>query len=142
MLLNELKNVESSGGTYAAVLPTPGTLALVQDWADKNKIVLDDNLHVTLLFSRKPLCITCSNDEYVATGVGFSKLGDALVLKLDCPAIVARHDQFIAQGGTHDFPEFIPHMTIQAKSELKPEDVPMMDFGLIFNNEYSEPLKF
>jgi len=140
MLLNELKNVESSG-TYAAVTPTPGTLALVRDWADKNNIILDDNLHVTLLFSRKPLCITCSKDEYVATGVGFSKLGDALVLKLDCPAIVARHDQFIAQGGTHDFPEFIPHMTIQAKSELEPEDVPAMDFGLIFSNEYSEPLK-
>lgn len=140
MLLKELKSVESSG-TYAAVLPTPGTLALIRDWADKNKIVIDDNLHVTLLFSRKPLRITCCKDEFVATGVGFAKLGDALVLKLNCPAIEARHKQFIAQGGTHDFPEFIPHMTIQAKSELKPEDVPMMDFGLIFSNEYSEPLK-
>ena len=140
MLLNEIKSIDPSG-TYAAVLPMPGTLALIQDWANKNKIVIDDNLHVTLLYSRKPLCITCCKDEFVATGVGFAKLGDALVLKLNCPAISARHEQFIAQGGTHDFPEFIPHMTIQAKSELNPEDVPMMDFGLIFGNEYCEPLQ-
>jgi hypothetical protein len=140
MLLSELKVAEPTG-TYAAVIPTDGTLALVQDWAAKNCIVLDDALHVTLLYSRKVVNVELCDSEYVATGVRFDKLGDALVLVLQCQALVDRHEQFMAQGGTHDFDEFILHMTIQTKTDLNPDEVPMMDFGLVFGREYTEPLR-
>lgn len=140
MLLSELKIAEPTG-TYVAVIPTDGCLALIRDWATKNCIVLDDALHVTLLYSRKVLNVELCDSEYIATGVRFDKLGDALVLVLKCQAMVDRHEQFMAQGGTHDFGEFILHMTIQTTSELRPEEVPMIDFGLVFGREYTEPLR-
>lgn len=136
MLLREIK----ATGTYAAVIPTESTLALLRAWADSNCIELDPNLHVTTLYSRKIVNVVPCEDEFVATGVGFDKFGDSLVLKLSCPALIARHEQLIGQGGTHDYESFVPHLTLQAKSSLKPEDVPAIDFGLIFHREYTEPL--
>lgn len=139
MLLHELKTPQVQG-TYVAVRPTDSTLALIRAWADQHRIVLDDDLHVTVLYSRKPVNVAPCSDEFVATGIGFDTFGDALVLKLNSDALHARHAQFIAQGGTHDYPSYSPHMTLQAKSNLKPADMPEVPFGFIFGNEYTEPL--
>ena len=141
MLLKEIM----ATGTYVAVLPTDSTLALLRAWADEQRIELDDHLHVTLLYSRKPVHVVPCTDEFVATGVSFDMFGDALVLKLNCPALDARHQELMDQGGTHDFPTFNPHITIQAKSkehlrsDRKIKDIPLPP-GLILNREYSEPL--
>jgi hypothetical protein len=136
MLLREI----IATGTYAAVIPTESTLALLRAWADSNCIELDSDLHVTTLYSRKIVNVVPCPDEFVASGVGFDKFGDSLVLKLSCPALVARHEQLIGQGGTHDYESFAPHLTIQAKSALNPDGVPPIEFGLIFHREYTEPL--
>lgn len=136
MLLRELK----ATGTYVAVLPTEATSALLRAWADEHKFELVDDLHVTLLYSRKVVNVVPCHDEFVATGVRLEVLGGDLVLMLDCPALKNRHDQLIAQGGTHDFPDYLIHVTLQKKTSLKPEDVQMPTFGLIFGREYNEPL--
>lgn len=109
MLLREI----IATGTYAAVVPTESTLALLRAWADSNCIELDSDLHVTTLYSRKIVNVVPCPDEFVAAGVGFDKFGDSLVLKLSCPALVARHEQLIGQGGTHDYESFAPHLTIR-----------------------------
>ena len=137
MLLSEI----TATGTYVAVVPTPGTQALLQDWATEHRIELDPDLHVTLLFSRVVLNVVPKTNEFVATGITFDRFGDALVLKLKCDAMERRHKELIAQGGTHDYPDYIPHLTIQSKSELQASDVKVPDFGLIFGCEYTEPLK-
>lgn len=136
MLLSEIMAM----GTYVAVVPTPSTMALLRAWADQQHLELDENLHVTLLYSRKVVHVVPKSDEFVATGVAFDKFGDALVLKLQGDSLVKRHDQLIALGGTHDYPDFNPHLTIQAKSTLNPQDVEVPDFGMIFWQEHTEPL--
>lgn len=139
MLLRELKTTGPTG-TYVAVLPTESTLALLQAWAAENKFELADDLHVTVLYSRTVMNVVPCQDEFVATGVNLEVLGGCLVLKLECPALMKRHEQLIAQGGTHDFPSYIPHMTLQKETSVNPKDVPMPMFGLILGHEYSEPL--
>ena len=136
MLLSEITT-----GTYVAVIPTPSTKALLQAWAAEQRIELDQDLHVTILFSRAALNVVPKTNEFVATGVAFDRFGDALVLKLKCDAMEQRHEELIAQGGTHDYPDYVPHLTIQFKSELKVTDVTVPDFGLVFWREYVEPLK-
>lgn len=128
-------------GTYVAVVPNESTLALLVDWAANAKVTLDPKLHCTLLFSRTPLEITVLPDEYACTPKGFTNLGDAIVLLLECPALEARHYQFIDQGGTHDFDGYVLHMTLIAKPEtIKIQDLPDVNFGLIFGKEYTEDL--
>lgn len=139
MLLRELKEPEATG-TYVAVLPTPSTVALLRAWADKNKFALVDDLHVTVLYSRKVVNVLPSRDEFVATGDRLEVLGGALVLLLNCPSLQARHAELVAQGGTHDFPDYMCHVTLQKDTKLKPSEVEMPVFGMIFGNEYSEPL--
>lgn len=137
MQLHELK----ATGTYVCVAPTDATLALLQEWALKNKISLDNDLHVTLLYSRKIVNPVRSIAQYLAEPAGIVKLGEAIVVKLKCPSLVARHEELIAVGGTHDFPSFIPHMTLIAKPEgIVVSDVPEINFGLVFMNERIEPL--
>jgi len=137
MLLSEL----AATGTYVAVVPTPGTQALLQAWADAQCIELDKDLHVTLLFSRKVVQVVPKTDEYVATVESATKFGDSLVLKLICSGLDRRHSELIALGGTHDYPDFIPHLTVQFKSKLAAADLILPDFGLTFWREYTEPLK-
>jgi hypothetical protein len=41
---------------------------------------------------------------------GSSKM--VLVAVLDAPELVKAHEEYISKGCTHDFPEYIPHVTI------------------------------
>ena len=137
MLLSELM----ATGTYVAVVPTPATLALLQAWADAQHIELDRDLHVTLLCSRAVVNVVPKPHEFVATGISLDRFGDALVLKLKSDAIETRHGELIAMGGTHDYPDFIPHLTLQCQSNLSRSDVEVPDFGMVFGSEYVEPLR-
>ena len=135
MKLHELK----SSGTYVAVVPTPATWALLEAWAAENGVQLDQKLHTTLLFSRKVVGVELSKDEHHGMFTGFEVFRDKVVALLDAPSMIARHEQFIAQGGTHDYPDFQPHISLfdgnMGYGELKP-----IDFGMILGMEYSEPL--
>lgn len=129
-------------GTYVAVRPTPSTLELLQEWAQQNQLELDDDLHVTLLYSRKIVSVYLSKDEFFGAPLSLSPFGNCdIVLKLESKSLSKRHDDLIAQGGTHDYPTYTPHLTLMSKaggSSLK--DLSPIQFGLKFSNEYSEPL--
>lgn len=129
-------------GTYVAVRPTSSTLKLLQDWADQNLLQLDPDLHVTVLYSRKIISVYLSPDEFFGAPLSLSALGDCdIVLKLESKSLSKRHDELIAQGGTHDYPTYTPHITLKAKAEgSSMKDLSPIQFGLMFSNEYSEPL--
>ena len=136
MLLSEI----TEQGTYGCVVPTPASLALLEAWAHEHGIPMDDGLHVTILYSRKPVFTEPLVADHIATPIGFMNLGKALVLKLECPSLQARHEQLIALGGTHDFDSYKPHLTIMADpGEFKPEDMPPVNFGITLNCEVLKP---
>lgn len=136
MKLQELKPF----GVYVAVKPTVATAQLLNAWAVEAGIQLDEDLHVTLLYSRKMIQVFPNVDEYQATPVSLMSLGDAaVVLKLESTSLVRRHNQLVQQGGTHDFPDYTPHITLKAK-DCSLEGLPPISFGLLFCDEYSEPL--
>jgi hypothetical protein len=129
--------IPSMVGTYVAVVPTSATYAMFARWAEENRIELDDELHVTLLYSRVPIKVYPCTDEYQATFDTLAEQGGKLVAKLNCNALVHRHEQLMNAGGTHDYPSFMLHMTICDAGVKHPAPI---TFGLKFYGEYSEPL--
>ena len=105
-------------GTIALLYPRPEHAIMIERWCKDANIpcVPDGKLHCTLLFSRKPL--PALRDMYqsrirVDSRIkGWKLLGTALVLELDAPHAEMLHGLMISQGGTHDYPAYIPHMTI------------------------------
>lgn len=136
----KLNEIASLAGTYVAVVPTPSTLALLEEWSRVNGVPIAQDLHVTILYSRKCVNATPSDNEYVATGIGYDIFGDALVLKLESQQLQTRHAQFMEMGGTHDYERYNPHLTLQVKALSNLSELPPIDFGLVFHKEYIEPL--
>lgn len=136
-----MKLSELTSGTYVAVVPLPATLALLKEWARVARVPIDDKLHVTLLFSDVPVKVTLSSVEHVAVPAGFDIYNGCLVVKLDCPSMHARHEEFIAQGGTHDYSHFSPHLTITEKAAgIDVAQLEPIGFSMQFGMEYTEPL--
>lgn len=131
-----------STGTYVAVFPTEATAALLKDWAAEAGVVLVPDLHVTVLYSRRTTrIVTEPAEQYRATPTRLEPLGDSkLVVHLDSLSLVQRHAVFRHAGHTHDFPSYLPHMTLVGKDGTVPKDLPPMDFGLAFEGERAEPL--
>ena len=134
MLLQEL----ATGGTYVALLPIEPTTTLLKGWADKCGVVLRDDLHLTVLYSRAPVNVTCKTDEHFATPLAFDIFDGKLVLRLLSRTIEQRHQELRAAGGTHDYPDFNMHITLSDNPPLS--KLPLPNFTLIFGNEYTEPL--
>lgn len=137
MLLSELK----SGGTYVAVLPIQPTDALLAQWATEQGIGLASDLHVTLLYSRQVIGVVTNQDEHFAVPVGFDVFDGKLVMKLECQTMIDRHDKFIGMGGTHDHPEYVPHLTLCSANGLVLDEIDLPPFSLVFGREYTEALR-
>lgn len=137
MLLSELK----SSGTYVAVLPIQPTDALLTQWAMEQGIGLAPDLHVTLLYSRQVIGVVTNDVEHFAVPIGFDVFDGKLVMKLECQSMVDRHDQFIKLGGTHDHPEFVPHLTLCPALGLMLNEIDLPPFSLVFGQEYTEALR-
>jgi len=144
MKLYELKEIR---GTYVALRPTPATLALVLAWARENNVSLVSDPHVTVLYSRAPLQVSANPAEHLTTTLRFEAFNPsagnqetAIVVELVAPTISARHDALIRAGGTHDFPEYRPHMTLFYGDAPDLSQLSPMNFGLTFAFEYSEAL--
>lgn len=137
MKLIELK----AFGTYAAVRPTPETLERLADWAEDNGLKLEDDLHVTLLYSRVVKIVEVKPTIYSAIPLSATPLGTAaLVVHLFCPELSGRHTELIAQGHTHDYPNFDCHMTLIKKhSGVLPKGLTKLP-TLQFSGEYAESL--
>lgn len=143
-----MREVFTPSGLYVAVRPDYKTQLLLNDWADKSGIILDDNLHITVLYSHAPVKIYSppSVEFHIAKFSGWDVFGHRpgesyLVAKVNAPSIVLRHWYYKELGGTHDYPVFNPHMTI-CKYNPEEKTFPMfdIDFDMVFTNEYREPL--
>ena len=147
-------------GTYAGLRFSKESLAKIEAYLKQNHLpnaTRPSKLHVTLLYSRIP----CDDYEapgklktpYVCKVDGFeifktsspdpSKEGwNALVARLDCPELIARHKLLMEEyGATYDFDEYIPHFTLSYNIEdLDWKSLPKFSGTLELDFEYSEEL--
>lgn len=106
-----------------------------------------DDFHVTLIYSkgRGKLPFTCPNRQHTATIIGFDVFGpeqDCLVLKLDCPSLQERHDDLKAQGLTHTYEEYQPHITLSYNFKGKVPDISKWFMTKVYlSGEYFTPIR-
>lgn len=127
-------------GTYVAVRITEDSLLKLQTWASLNGIELDPDIHITVLYSRTEVLPDEQSEPVIVHPIELTKFGDYLVLLVSADELYWRHKALIAKGGTHDFEDYTPHITIQANSNLNPEDLSPIGFSMEFDNEYFEDL--
>jgi hypothetical protein len=132
--------VSNSSGLYVAVKPTLETKIKLYEWAAPTGLLLDLDLHVTLLYSRKNFPVVLSPGILFAKPKHISSLGSAaVVLHLDSLALINRHNHFIAHGHTHDWEDYTPHITLKM-SDFDYRKLPPILFDLTFDSEYQEEL--
>jgi hypothetical protein len=121
------------GGTYASILPSVETKeGIFRFCSDLNipNLVDPDEYHCTLIYSKKS-CPEIANEDFSlpcsAIMKGFKILGTdkkVLVMELYCPQADRLHETFMNKhGATHDYPEYIPHITVAENYE--DEDIPI-----------------
>lgn len=145
-----LKDLQPSRGTYIAVNPVNSTRALLADWLLDNPIpnpISPKEMHVSLLYSRTPIRPTLSTNEFHADAVKFKVFKDsnglnALAVVLDAPEITQRHEHFIRLGATHDFPTYVPHLTVSYDiGDFNISDLELPYFHLLFCGEFARELR-
>ena len=126
------------GGTYSSLLPSVESkeqLYLFCAKAGIENLVDSDEYHCTLIYSKNP-CPTISSEDYglpcQAIPVEFRVLGTdspVLVLEVYCPDAVNLHSRFrLKHGATHDYPEYIPHITVAKNFQGEvPKEIPEFD---------------
>lgn len=125
-----LAEAKEKKGTYAGTYFDNDTVTAVKKYIDDNNIpkpVSADKLHTTLLYSRKYLPDYEPAGEYdeplegkplelvvwKTQGDENTEPANCLVLKYDCPELVARHKQLMKDhGATFDYDEYTPHITL------------------------------
>jgi hypothetical protein len=123
------------GGTYSSLLPSVESREELFAYCAKlgvPNLVEDDEYHCTLIYS-KEACPEIAKEDFSlpcsAIPVGFKILGTekkVLVLEIYCPNATRLHDLFMEKyGATHDYPDFIPHITVASDFEGEvPIDIP------------------
>ncbi|CAM0099488.1 RNA ligase [Vibrio phage K567] len=101
-----------------------------------------DKFHVTVLYSRNQIDVPAVDTTFVATieYIDCWKTQDgkhAVVAKMKCPELVARHEDLISIGGTHDYPDYTPHVTLSYDDAITPLFV---EAEVRLVDEYVEPL--
>ena len=149
-----------SSGTYICVIPDEeSTLKLIKISAALGyKIPSDEveNLHSTVMYSKGkfPKGLPLERKRFGAkiSGIEFWDGHDNdgyVVLTLDAPDLVARNRFWAAQGLTHSFEDYTPHVTLFSKIE-KTQDLvnkinalgsKVVGTTLVFNQEQVEGLK-
>lgn len=155
MKLAEIKSPESKKGTYAALSLSKESHDTVMEYIKENEIPHKTNpneerKHVTLIYSRnycpemvaQPDVIHCAN----VCGMDVFDTQDgkrALVLLLDAPTIVARHEQLMAEHpATYDHPEYKPHVTLSYDiGDFDEKQLIPFKSALELSDEYVEDLK-
>ena len=125
-------------GTYACIIPSRESreeiLKFCVDQGIDN-LVDSDEYHCTIIYSKKE-CPDVAKEDFglPCNGLvtGFKVLGKdekVLVLELYCPNAVRLHELFIEKhGATHDYPEFISHITIASDFKGEPPtEVPELE---------------
>ena len=85
-------------------------------WARENGIKLDDDLHFTLAYSKKPFewdtMAEVGDMSIIGETRKIMQLGDKLVLTVNDPRLIKRHKRIADLGAVWEYPKFIPHMSL------------------------------
>lgn len=141
-------HVSHPHGTIAKLVPSRESQENLAKWCNENRIPCIDpsKFHCTVLFSRKPVeTLVELNGKKVrlATEIkGWKKLGDnVLTLELASPRISKIHEWMISRGGTHDYPQFIPHLTVCYEwNDDRVPDIGAPDMILEFDTLHVQPI--
>jgi phage-related protein (TIGR01555 family) len=113
-----------------------------------------DDMHVTVLYSRTPVDPMKMGETWASEENGglvikpggpraIERLGEsAVVLLFASWSLESRHREMVAAGASHDFPEYMPHVTItlEAPADLDLEAIKPFTGELRFGPELFEPL--
>lgn len=160
MKLTEITEAKKTpDGTYAGVRFKPKTIKAIKAFIKDNEIpnpIRTEKIHTTLLYSKKHLPDFEPrgklDDMMVGKPSGFEKwpsqpddegnVAMCLVLKYDCPDLVARHKDLMKEHDAHyDFDEYKPHITFSYDvASLQCKDLPKFDADIEIVEEYGEDL--
>jgi len=133
-------------GTIAMLKPCGTDAEKLYKWCINNNIscIDKDKLHCTVLYSKAPVehLTKFNNKNFIVKSKinQWEKLGDALTLKLSAPTAEKIHSYMRSQGGTHDFPEYIAHISVCYKwTDNKLPDI-LPDFPIIFDKLQVTPI--
>lgn len=135
-----MKLLEFASGTYSALIVDSACATDLYEFCEEiglKDLVEYDDYHCTLIYSHQP-CPDVIEENFnipcVGTPKNYKILGtdtQVLVLELDCDNAEYLHNLFMEKyGATHDYPEYIPHITLTRSysgttlpSELPPFDI-------------------
>ena len=116
-----------------------------------SSFVSPDDMHVTVCYSKRPLDWAAAgaapNTMEVVTVSGknkIQKLGDkgAVVQFVDSPELQARHSKFRSVGASHDYPSYVPHMSITySGAELDTDKLVPFPGTIYLGGERFQPVK-
>ena len=143
-------------GTYVSTTFTKDTINRLHAWAEEqnfgpgSSLTKMDDYHCTIIYSRKTLDDDVQINRFVqydCTPIHFSVFpynenSKCLVLELKAHGLTKIHEDMIAAGATHDYPDFKPHITIalDVPSDFKTDALTLPKFHLQTLRVKSEPL--
>lgn len=125
-------------GTYACIIPSRESQEEILNFCVEqgiSNLVDSDEYHCTIIYSKKE-CPDIAKEDFglpcKGLVTGFKVLGKekkVLVLELYCPNAARLHELFMEKhGATHDYPEFISHITIAKNFDGElPKEVPEIE---------------
>lgn len=142
-------------GTYIGLRPSIESSKLLRAYFQNQNIIMstpdvEQRLHVTLIYSRVKIDIIPNSLELHRVKISEISLfpnnrgqNTVLVAKLNAPSLIARHNYIRSSyGATHDYPEFIPHLTLDYywDNYKSIQEIKIPNFEFILCDEYVEPL--
>lgn len=134
-------------GTYISCSYTRDSENLLEEWVrrqgqDIPKPLDKQNYHTTIMYSRKELNLVpypSFANKYKVRTKGYRLFPSdkgaqfrSLALLLEAPELSNYHGALIKAGGTHDFPDYTPHITLSyyANENTKLWELNIPDFEL------------
>lgn len=114
---------------------------------------VNDDLHVTVLYSRQPVDWMAMGDNWSDNGEGgitippggpriVERLGeDAIALSFASSHLSWRHMDMVRNGASHDWPEYQPHVTVTNSGDVDLSKVEPFQGALKFGPEVFEEIK-
>lgn len=134
----------------------PSSAKALIAWAKENGFdttLPADDMHVTVLYSKTPVDPMKMGETWGSEPDGglivkaggpraIERFGDAIVLQFASWSLISRHDDMVRAGASHDFDEYLPHITISynAPEGLDLDAIKPFTGELAFGVEIFEPL--
>jgi hypothetical protein len=154
MIPTKTSAILNEAGTYASfhLLPEAATklFEFVEKLLPDLPLQLASSYHITTVYSRNE--IQHEPEPYEAAAavpVGYEYLGregddPVIVLRVEHPKLHQRFNTALANGGSHDFPSYLPHITLTKKIPGKPVDLTKLqlpNWDIQLGQEHTEVLR-